>query len=102
MSFVFIPLFLSIKPKNLKYWKFLWGLNCIFISENIFEIQWIYYSRNNSIDTIAIKHGMWPYLHGFYTHLISKNPHKTKKFMESYLDDDQIKELTYKLTGKKI
>ncbi len=55
-----------------------------------------------SIDTIAIKHGMWPYLHGFYTHLISKNPHKTKKFMESYLDDDQIKELTYKLTGKKI
>jgi len=55
-----------------------------------------------SIDTIAIKHGMWPYLHGFYTHLISKNPHKTKKFMESYLNDDQIKELTYKLTGKKI
>ena len=55
-----------------------------------------------SIDTIAIKHGMWPYLHGFYTHLISKNPHTTKKFMESYLNDDQIKELTYKLTGKKI
>jgi len=55
-----------------------------------------------SIDTIAIKHDMGQYLHGFYTYFTSKNPHKTKKFMESYLNDDQIKELTHKLTGKTI
>lgn len=55
-----------------------------------------------SIDTIAITHHMGEYLHGFYTHFTSKHPHKTKKFMESYLDDDQINELTYKLTGKHI
>ena len=55
-----------------------------------------------SIDIIAIKHGMWTYLHGFYTHFTSKHPHKTKKFMESYLNDDQIRKLTYTLTGKQI
>ncbi|MCX6823959.1 MAG: hypothetical protein NT085_02435 [candidate division SR1 bacterium] len=55
-----------------------------------------------SIDIIAIKHGMGKYLHGFYTHITSKHTHITKKFMESYLDDDQIKELTYQLTGEKI
>ena len=55
-----------------------------------------------SIDIIAIKHGMWEYLHGFYTHFTSKYPHKTKKFMESYLNDDQIKKLTSTLTRKHI
>jgi len=55
-----------------------------------------------SIDTLAIKHDMGKYLHGFYTHFTSKHPHKTKKFMESYLDDDQIRLLTKELTGKDI
>jgi hypothetical protein len=45
---------------------------------------------------------MWQYLHGFYTHFTSKYPHKTKRFMEPYLDDDQIKKLTYTLTGRQI
>ena len=55
-----------------------------------------------SVDIIGIKHGMWPYIYGFYTYFISKYPHKTKKFMGSYLDDDQIKAMTYTVTGKKI
>lgn len=74
----------------------------------IIQILWRYLVPSkrrkfeNNIDVLAIKHGMWHYLHGFYTHLIEKNPHHTKNFMESYLSDDDIKKLTKEFTWEDI
>lgn len=100
-------------PEKLQIWILWHELAHIVDYENksffqVIQILWRYLIPSkrkkfeNSIDILAIKHGIGYYLHGFYTYLIKKNPHHTKNFMENYLSDEDIKKLTKELTWKEI